>query len=253
MWVTGASGGIGRVTAAAFARAGASVALTARSTEKLEAIARQLHPCEGKVVVFHHDVTDRDESFSVAKKIVAELGRIDILVNNAGIGHCRALDELSRAEIDRIAETNFLGAIHCIHAALPAMRAQHDGQIVNIASTAAYKGIPLLGVYCATKFALRALSDAIRLELRQDGIGVICLSPGTTDTEFFDHALTGPQGWVLKGVGAMRPDKVADAIVRTCHRHRREVVLTAEGKAMVVINKLLPSLVDALTMKVALR
>jgi ketol-acid reductoisomerase len=249
--VTGAASGIGRATAEAFARAGAHVALTSRDTKQLEAIAAQLRPTGATASIHHLDVTDRREAFAVIETVAKELGRLDILINNAGIGQCLHLGDLQWEDASKIVDTNLMGIIHCIQAALPIMKKQGSGQIVNVSSTAGHKGIPYLSVYCATKFAVRGLTESLRMELKKEGIEVISVCPGTTDTNFFRRAITNGNGWRLKSPWTHGPEGVADRILHACARHKRELVLTPEGKTMVIINKFAPRLIDFMTLKVA--
>lgn len=251
--VTGASSGIGAATAEAFARAGAAVALTGRNIEELEKIAASLRASGGKVNFSHLDVTNRAEVFDVIYKVAGQLGKIDILVNNAGIGQCLPIEEVSEADTQRIIDTNVMGVIHCTQAVVPIMRKQGGGQIVNVASTVGHKGVPFLSMYCATKFAVRGLTESLRLELQRDRIEVIGVSPGTTDTNFFKRATTNDKGWWLKAPHKSSAASVARSILSACARHKREVVLTPEGRAMVFLNKLAPRFVDFMTLKVATR
>jgi dehydrogenase/reductase SDR family protein 7B len=249
--VTGAASGIGRATSETFARAGANVALTSRDTKQLETIAGQLRTLGVKVSTHHLDVTDRTEAFTVIETVAKEFGRLDILVNNAGIGQCLHLRDLQWEDTRKIVDTNLMGIIHCIQAVLPIMKEQGSGQIVNVSSTAGHKGIPFLSVYCATKFAVRGLTESLRMELHKEGIEVISVCPGTTDTNFFRRSITNGKGWWLKSPWTHGPDGVAERILHACARHKREVVLTPEGKMMVIINKFAPRLIDFMTLKVA--
>ena len=249
--VTGAASGIGQATAEAFARAGANVALTSRDTKQLEAIAEQLRPMGVKISTHHLDVTDRAEAFTVIETVAKEFGQLDILVNNAGIGQCVRLEDLQWEDTRKIVDTNLMGIIHCTQAVLPTMKRQGSGQIVNVSSTAGHKGIPFLSVYCATKFAVRGLTESLRMELRKEGIEVISVCPGTTDTNFFRRSITSGKGWWLKSPWTHGRDGVAERILHACARHKREVVLTPEGKLMVIVNKFAPRLIDFLTLKVA--
>ncbi len=249
--VTGAASGIGRATAEAFACAGANVALTSRDTKKLEEIAESLRSTGARVSTHHLDVTDRREAFAVVETVAKEFGRLDILVNNAGIGQCLRLEELQWEDTRKIVDTNLMGIIHCTQATLPIMKKQSSGQIVNVSSTAGHKGIPFLSVYCATKFAVRGLTESLRMELQKEGIEVISVCPGTTDTNFFRRAVTNGNGWRLKSPWTYGADGVAERILHACAHHKRELVLTPEGKAMVIINKFAPRLIDFMTLKVA--
>lgn len=224
--VTGASSGIGRETARAFADAGAHV---------VEASRRSTPPC---------DVASDADVRQLIERTMAQYGRIDILVNNAGFGIRAPVAETPLADAQRLMEVNFFGPLRLIQAVVPIMRKQGHGQIVNVSSVLGMLATPQNGVYAASKFALRALTDALRLELRGTGIDVILIMPGYTDTPFFENQLRygGPiRRAPFKG---QHPAKVARAILRACARHRREVVLTISGKLGVLIKRHAPRLLD---------
>jgi NAD(P)-dependent dehydrogenase (short-subunit alcohol dehydrogenase family) len=179
--VTGASSGIGRETAQAFAAAGAQVVAAARR----EAVLREL--AVPRLLPVPADVTKDADVQRLIDTTLARFGRIDILVNNAGAGLRALVEQVQPDDARRLMDLNFFGAVRCIQAALPAMKRQGHGQIVNVSSVLGVVATPRNSIYCASKFALRALSDALRLELRDAGIEVISVLPGYTDTPFFDN------------------------------------------------------------------
>lgn len=238
--VTGASSGIGRETALAFAAAGAHVALAARSAEKLQEIVTAHPPFADRLLPIPTDVTRQDDVDSLVSATLEKFGRLDILINNAGIGLRAELTDTKLENAQYLMDVNFFSAIRCIQAALPAMKRQGSGAIVNVGSVLSAIATPRNGIYCASKFALRALSDSLRLELKPLGIDVILIMPGYTATPFFENMTrygSSPRSTSLKG---QHPRKVAAAILRACARRQREVVLTAPGHFGVWMKRFCP-------------
>jgi NADP-dependent 3-hydroxy acid dehydrogenase YdfG len=186
--VTGASSGIGEATALALAKAGADVALTARRADRLEKLAERIRrETDVQVLVLPADVTDREAVVGVAARVKEEWGRIDILVNNAGVMLLSFLEKNKVDEWERMVDVNIKGVLFGIHAVLPIMRAQRSGHIINISSDAGHEVFPAGSVYCATKFAVRAISMGIEKELSREGIRVTNISPGAVATELVTH------------------------------------------------------------------
>jgi short-subunit dehydrogenase len=182
--VTGASSGIGRETAIAFARADTNLVLASRNEAALNELAAEVLPQVQRVLVVPTDVTQRSAVDAMVQQAAREMGSIDILVNNAGVGLNALLAEGSMTNIRRLFEVNVYGALHCIQAVVPYMKQQGRGQIINVSSVAGKIATPRNGAYAATKFALTAISDALRLELADYGITVTTVFPGITDTPF---------------------------------------------------------------------
>ena len=243
--VTGASSGIGRETAIAFARADANLVLASRNEGALNELAAELAPMGRRVAVIPTDVTQRAAVDAMARRAAEELGSIDILVNNAGLGLNALLAEGSMTNIRRLFEVNVFGALHCIQAVVPYMKKQGSGQIINVSSVAGKIATPRNGAYAATKFALIAISDALRLELADYGITVTTVYPGVTDTPFGENVLKEVEApsvpAVMRGVPARR---VADAIVRAARRQKREVFITVTDRMAVGLKNVSPCVVD---------
>ena len=245
MIVTGASSGIGRETARLFALAGSNVTLAARSLEGLRGAARELEGQAGRRLVVPTDVTDRQAVERMARMTVDEFGRIDILVNNAGLGLHALLAEGSMENVRQVFEVNVFGAVNCIQAVVPYMKRQRRGQIINVSSIAGKIAAPFEGAYAATKFALTAISDALRLELAPYGIRVIAVYPGLIQTPFAERALKeverpSPPG-VARGIPAVQ---VAEAIVKAARRPRPEIYVTGFDRVAVGLKALSPRLMD---------
>ncbi|MFF8369795.1 SDR family oxidoreductase [Streptomyces lydicus] len=189
--ITGASSGIGEATARRLAADGHRVFLGARRADRLAALTDQLAGAGGTAAYRRVDVTDADDVRAFVDAARAAFGRVDVMVNNAGVMPLSPLEALRVADWDRMLDVNVRGVLHGIAAALPVMRAQGGGHFVNIASVGAYEVSPTAAVYCATKFAVRALSEGLRQESGGD-IRVTVVSPGVTESELAD-SLTDPQ------------------------------------------------------------
>ncbi|MEU6963306.1 SDR family oxidoreductase [Streptomyces chrestomyceticus] len=183
--ITGASSGIGEATARRLAADGHHVFLGARRTDRLAELTGRLGGGGGSAAYRRLDVTDAADVRSFVDAARATFGRVDVLVNNAGVMPLSPLEALRTEEWDRMLDVNVRGVLHGIAAALPVMRAQGGGHFVNIASVGAYEVSPTAAVYCATKFAVRALSDGLRQESGGD-IRVTVVSPGVTESELAD-------------------------------------------------------------------
>jgi len=183
--ITGASSGIGEATARHLAAAGHQVVLGARRTDRLATLVEQLRAAGDRAEQHPLDVTDLDSVQAFVAAAHQAHGRIDVLVNNAGVMPLSTLDALRIDEWNQMIDVNLRGTLHGIAAVLPLMRARHAGHIINIASTSGLRVDPTAAVYCATKFAVRALSEGLRQESRD--LRVTVVSPGFTQTELADH------------------------------------------------------------------
>jgi NADP-dependent 3-hydroxy acid dehydrogenase YdfG len=180
--ITGASSGIGEATARMLAKNGAKVVLGARRLDRLELIATEIH-AEGGIAEYQAlDVTQRDQLIAIAQFAKEKFGRIDVMINNAGVMPLSTLDQLKVDEWDRMIDVNIKGVLYGIAAVLPIMKAQKSGQIINISSIGGHAVSPTAAVYCATKFAIGAISEGLRQEVGGD-IRVTVISPGVTESE----------------------------------------------------------------------
>lgn len=183
--ITGASSGIGEATARLLAEKGAHVVLGARRTERLAELCKELVAAGGSAQYQAVDVTDRANVQAFVDYAVKEFGRVDVIVNNAGVMPLSRLDALKVSEWDQMIDVNIRGVLHGIAAGLPLMQKQQSGQFINIASIGAYAVSPTAAVYCATKYAVRAISEGLRQEAGAD-IRVTVISPGVTESELAD-------------------------------------------------------------------
>lgn len=179
--ITGASSGIGEATARYLAKEGARVVLGARRTDRLETLVEAIRAEGGTAFCRALDVTDRADMEAFAREAVREYGRLDVFINNAGVMPLSPLDALKVEEWDRMIDVNIRGVLHGIAASLPIMKAQGIGQIINLSSIGGHAVSPTAAVYCATKFAVGAISEGLRQE--NDKIRVTVISPGVTESE----------------------------------------------------------------------
>lgn len=183
--ITGASSGIGAATARRLAADGHHVVLGARRVDRLAALVDELRAAGGTAEHHELDVTSRDSVLSFVESAHNRHGRIDVLVNNAGVMALSTLDALRVDEWDQMVDVNLRGTLNGIAAALPLMRARGAGHIINIGSTAGYRVDPTAAVYCATKYAVRALTEGLRQESRD--VRVTLVSPGYTHSELTER------------------------------------------------------------------
>jgi len=240
--VTGASSGIGEATARALSGRGASVVLAARSVDRLRMLERDLSAAGRRVLVVETDVSDVASVEAMIEETAAAFGVVDVLVNNAGIGLSGRVAEVRAEDLRYVFEVNVIGPLNCIQAALPHMRS--GGRIINVSSVVGKRAIPKVGAYCATKSALNALSDSLRVEIAERGITVTSVYPGTTRTAFRDNSRRTKdekRGWRPKGV---TPDLVAERIARAAEKGGRDVYVTLPDLLFVAGVTLLPGLAD---------
>ncbi|MGO7206378.1 SDR family oxidoreductase [Rhizobium ruizarguesonis] len=186
--VTGASSGIGAATALKLAEAGAKVGIAARRTDKLEGLQKEIASRGGEALVIDIVVVDPASVEAGVKKLVGAYGSIDILVNNAGLMPLSDVDQFKVDEWHRMVDVNVKGLLNTTAAVLPQMINQHSGHIFNMSSIAGRKVFKGLSVYCATKHAVAAFSDGLRMEVGQKhNIRVTCIQPGAVATELYDH------------------------------------------------------------------
>ncbi|KUL63879.1 SDR family oxidoreductase [Streptomyces sp. NRRL S-1521] len=211
--VTGASSGIGEATARRLAADGHRLLLGARRTDRLDALVKEITAAGGAAEFRRLDVTDAADVGAFVTAAHERHGRLDAVVNNAGVMPLSPLEALRTDEWDRMIDVNVRGVLHGIAAALPVMRAQGGGHFVNVASVGAYEISPTAAVYCATKFAVRAISEGLRQESAGD-IRVTLVSPGVTESELADSIADPVARETMKAYRAVAlpASAIADAI-----------------------------------------
>ena len=213
--ITGASSGIGEATAEALAAEGAAVVVAARREERLSDLVERINGNGGKALSVECDVTDEEQAHDLIQRARDELGRVDILVNNAGVMQLSKIEKGLSDEWRRMFDVNVLGLLYVTDAAVQVMKEQGSGHLINVSSVAGRKSGPLRGAYSGTKFAVNAISEALRVELLEDNIRVTMVEPGAVETELPDH-ITDEEA--KEGISALyqtdilQPEDIAAAI-----------------------------------------
>lgn len=252
--VTGASAGIGRECVLAFARAGARVAAAARRLDRLEALAAEVRALGGEVLVMKADVAEADDVRRFVQATVERFGRLDVMVNNAGYGVRGTVEETPIAAYERLMRVNYLGTVHGCQAAIPVMRRQRAGVIVNVSSIVGHRSLPTGGAYAATKAAQISLTEALRVELRGSGVRACSVHPVGTKTEFGEVVARESGAAIDAPVGPQQSARtVAEAIVRCARRPRPEVYPYPISRAIVWLSALAPGLCDWVAYRAARR
>ncbi|MCU1277527.1 MAG: oxidoreductase, short-chain dehydrogenase/reductase family [bacterium] len=221
--ITGASSGIGRAAARLFAERGARLVLAARRAEELERVAAECVALGTRAIAVPTDVSDHAAVEVLAARAVSEFGAIDVWVNNAGVYMMGELRDVPLAVHHRIVEVNLLGVLYGMRAALAQFRAQGGGTIINIASQAGKAPYALASTYCATKAAVRALTESVRQEQGKRKIHVCAVSPPSVDTPLFQHAANYTGRVIKPPKPVYAVDKAARTIVECAERPKREV------------------------------
>lgn len=239
--LTGASTGMGRQLATMLLARGATILATARSEDKLKTLREET---AGDGHILAGDLTDEAFRRQLVNCAEKELGGVDILINNAGIGAVGRFEDSSEADFRQLIEINLIAPVELTRMCLPMLRRSRRPHVVNVCSVLAYCGVPEKVEYCATKFALRGFSDALRAELRQDGIAVTVLNPSTIASEFWTEVQARSQTTKdlateaqAKGISSQRAARYAvDAIAK----QQNETAFPISGKMLVWLSRLFP-------------
>jgi clavulanate-9-aldehyde reductase len=220
--ITGASSGIGKATALACARSGAAVALAARRSDRIDALAAEIVADGGKAIAVGTDVTDESQCQRFVDGTTDAFGRLDALVNSAGVMTLGPADGANTDDWRQMIGVNVFGVLYCIHAALPVMRRQGGGDIVNLSAIGGRSALAGVGIYCLTKFGIGAFSESLRQEVAPEGIRVTLIEPGFVEsTEIFgenSQALQDDMRARLNVEHPLEPQDVADAVVYALSR-----------------------------------
>ena len=233
--VTGASSGIGKATALAFAQSGISVALVSRSVDKLKAVASEIEALETKaeVGVYPLDLAVVERVSSQVAKICDDFGPVDILVNNAGMAYTNLLSDTSLKDWQQIIELNVTSVFQCIQGVLPQMRDRSSGTIINVASIAAKDAFPQWGAYSVSKAAVVALGKSLAVEERENGIRTVTICPGSVDTPIWDTDTVQAD---FDRSAMLTPEDVAQSILHAAllprHAVVEEMIVTPSGGAL---------------------
>ena len=245
--ITGASSGIGASCAKMFAKEGASLVLAARRRNKLEAVATELKQAyQSKIYLLEIDVSDRHTVETSLASLPESWRKVDILVNNAGLS--RGIDKFQRGDIqnwEEMIDTNLKGLLYVTRSLLPGMIERDRGHIINIGSIAGHQAYTGGNVYCATKAAVRTLSQGLKMDLLGTPVRVSCVDPGTVETDFSNVRFRGDTERakkVYQGMNALTPDDIAEIVVfcatRPSHVNMSEVlVLATDQSSATMINR----------------
>jgi short-subunit dehydrogenase len=242
--ITGASQGIGKSLAEEAARRGARVLAAARSDALLDDLAKAVRAAGGTLETVRADVTSAPDRQRMVEAACRHFGGLDVLVNNAGIGATGHFAEVSPERLRAIMEVNFFGLTETTRAVLPLLKQGHTPAIVNISSIAGKRGIPARSEYSASKFAVQGFSEALRAELAKDGIDLLVVCPGLTQTNFSKNMLEQKARLPMDHLRGMTPEAVAKATLRALERGTSEVCLTLGGRLLVWVSRFLPRLAD---------
>jgi short-subunit dehydrogenase len=244
--ITGASAGVGRAIAHAFARRGAAIALLARDEDGLAGAAREVEQLGGRALALSVDVADNDAVERAAAEIERTFGPIDVWVNDAMATVLAPVHEISAEEFERATRVTYLGTVHGTMAALARMRRRNRGAIVQVGSALAYRAIPLQAPYCGAKFAIRGFTDSLRTELLHEGsrVWITMVQLPAVNTPQFEWCLTRMPHHPQPVPPVFQPEVPAEAVYWAAHHRRRELWVGHSTIKAILASYLVPSLAD---------
>jgi short-subunit dehydrogenase len=248
--ITGASSGIGRAIALALAPERATLVLVARREPLLASLAEQVRAAGSTALALTLDLRQKEHVKMMVESTQKQFGRIDVLINNAGFGFYGSVESTPPEVVREIFDLNFEAPLLACQLVIPIMKASGSGHIINISSVAGRRGLPLNGIYSATKFALNGMSEALRIELQGTGIDVSIINPAATQTEFGDSARIGDVKQKFKAMGHIQSaDEVAAAIVRCIKDPKLEVYPYGVSRFLAWASAIAPKMVDKIIMR----
>jgi short-subunit dehydrogenase len=249
--ITGASSGIGLATARTAAEKGAKLVLAERSEETSNEIVNQINSRGGVAIYIPCDVADRQQVERVAQEAITRFGRIDTWINNAGLAIYGRLDEVTEEDNRRLFDVNFWGVVHGSLAALPHLK-QNGGALINVGSEVSEAAVPLLGMYTASKHAVKGFTDALRVEVEEVDkapVSITLIQPTATDTPFPQHARNYQDQEAKLPTPMIDPQAVADAILEAAVKPTRAKKVGTLSKINTATAKFAPSLGDKMAAK----
>jgi short-subunit dehydrogenase len=246
MVITGASSGIGLVTARSAARRGARVVICSRNEPELREAVREIESRDGQARYVVADVSRQEDVERVATHAVESYGSIDTWVNNAGVSFYGRIPEVPIEDMRRLFEVNFWGVVYGSRAALPYLR-RSGGALINMGSVVSDRAIPLQGIYSASKHAVKGFTDALRIELEEEGspVSVTLIKPSPIATPYFEHARNYMEVEPKPPAPVYAPELVAGAILQAAEHPVRNVTVGGGGRLLTAVGNVLPRLSDA--------
>ena len=245
--ITGASSGIGEACAMAYANKGAKVVIAARNLDKLKEVEAKIQKIGSEVLTVKCDVSIQEDCKNLTEQTVAKFGGIDILINNAGISMRAIFNDMELDVMEKIMAINFFGTVYCTKYALPYIL-KNKGSVVGVSSIAGYVGLPARTGYSASKYAMQGFLDALRTENLRTGLHVMIACPGFTASNIRNTALSkdgSAQSESPRDEGKMMTaEQVANYIVNGVEKKKRTLVLTSQGKLVVLLSKFFPKMVE---------
>jgi short-subunit dehydrogenase len=242
--LTGASGGIGRAIAEELVKAGARVALVARSAEKLTELATQLRTRGGDVIPGPTDITNPKARIQLIETVRTAFGGLDILLNNAGVGSWGHFADSTETICRTVLEVNFFAPVELTRLALPLLAEGQQPAVVNLTSMCGRKGMPAWSEYSASKFALVGISESWRAEFARFGVDVLTIVPGMTNSGFESHWLRNDGKADLNFEAGMTPAYLASKVIDAIRTNKTETVLGTEAKRLLRFNRFFPRLTN---------
>lgn len=243
--ITGATSGIGRETARAFARGGAKLVVAGRREERLQELVDEIEGRGGEALAVRTDVAEQEQVERLVTRTLKRFDRLDTLINNAGVAIAAPFEEQSLDDFRRVMDVNFWGAVYGCKAAVPVMRGQpNGGLIINISSILGKRGMPFETAYCASKFALAGFSEALRTEVMAQSIDVSTIFPGAVESEIWESA-SNSAGMEMPGLIPKFPAReLARIIVQDARFPQPEIVMSLDAQAINFFNRLAPGMMD---------
>ena len=245
--ITGASGGIGAALAREMALRDAALVLVARREDHLKALQSELVAPKKQLTMTYYpmDITNAAAVDAMIADVLRRFYRIDVLINNAAYGIDSFFIDTPMAAEREIFETNLFAALHLMKKVLPVMEKQGSGKIMNIGSVVGHRAMPLMSSYCATKSALKAYTESLRVEYAKKGVQIMYASPGHTLTDFLSHQKRfGAANRKGVGIKPMTAGTCARILIKSLEKNKRDTVLTAVGKLGLLVNRFAPSILD---------